>query len=142
MPVISITRLRVRSWPFLPAFFLRTLRIARQATRAEGNLAVKLLKDRHNTFWTATSWTSEDTMKAFMLAKPHGPTMRKLLDWCDEAALVRWTQPGAALPSWDEAHARLEREGRPSKVNYPSAAHAAHAFPAPTQRRTAELHFK
>jgi hypothetical protein len=38
-------------------------------------------------------------MKAFVLAKPHGPTMRSLLEWCDEAALVHWTQAGAELPS-------------------------------------------
>jgi hypothetical protein len=142
MPVVSITRLRVRSWVYLPAFFLRTLRIVRQATRAEGNLAVRLLRDRRNTFWTATSWSSDGTMKDFMLAKPHGPTMRKLLDWCDEAALVHWTQPGAALPSWEEAHQRIQQEGRPSKVNHPSAAHSAHAFPAPTTRRTADRRFK
>ena len=67
-------------------------------------------------------------MKAFMHAKPHGPTMRSLLEWCDEAALVHWTQAGAELPSWEEAHARLQKEGRPSKVNHPSAAHTAHAF--------------
>ena len=30
--------------------------------------------------------SSESAMKAFMLAEPHGPTMRKLLDWCNEAA--------------------------------------------------------
>ncbi len=83
------------------------------------------------------SWLSEGSMKAFMLAKPHGPTMRKLLEWCDEATLVRWTQAGAELPSWEEAHTRIQQEGRPSKVNHPSAAHTAHTFPAPTARRTA-----
>jgi hypothetical protein len=142
MPVISITRLRVRSWFYLPAFLVRTLRIARQATRADCNLAVKLLRDRQNTFWTGTSWSSEESMKAFMLAKPHGPTMRKLLHWCDEAALVHWTQAGAELPSWEEAHKRIRDEGRPSKVNHPSAAHTAHAIPAPIARRTRELRLK
>jgi hypothetical protein len=68
--------------------------------------------------------------------------MRKLLDWCDEAALVHWTQPDAELPSWKEAHRRLELEGRASKVNYPSTAHRAHAFPAPAARRTGDLRFK
>jgi hypothetical protein len=142
MPIVSITRLRVRSWAYLPAFFVQTLRIARQAARAEGSLAVKLLRDRRNTFWTGTSWSSEGSMKAFMHAKPHGPTMRRLLHWCDEAALVHWTQADADLPSWEEAHTRIQQEGRPSKVNHPSAAHTAHAFPAPTARRTGELRFK
>ena len=81
-------------------------------------------------------------MKAFMHAKPHGPTMRSLLQWCDEAALVHWTQAGVELPSWDEAHKRIQQEGRQSKVNHPSAAQTAHTIPAPTLRPRRELRFK
>jgi hypothetical protein len=142
MPFISITRLRVRSWSYLPAFLVQTLRITRQAAGADGNLSVKLLADRRNTFWTATSWSSEGSMKAFMLAKPHGPTMRSLLHWCDEAALVHWSQAGAELPSWEEAHKRLQQEGRPSKVNHPSAAHTAYAISIPIANQRRELRFK
>ena len=142
MPIVSITRIRVRAWSYLPAFFVRTLRISRQAARSDGSLAVALLRDRRFAFWTGTVWSSEGAMKAFMHATPHGPTMRRLLDWCDEAALVHWTQDGPDLPSWEEAHRRIQDEGRPSKVNYPSAAHTAHRFPAPTTGRTRELRFK
>jgi hypothetical protein len=142
MAFVSITRLRVRSWYYLPAFFVQTLRIARQAARADGNLGVKLLRDDRNVFWTGTSWSSEGSMKAFMHGKPHGPTMRSLLEWCDEAALVHWTQAGAELPSWEEAHRRIQQEGRPSKVNHPSAAHTAHTILAPTLRPRRELRFK
>jgi hypothetical protein len=142
MAVVSITRIRVRSWSYLPAFFVQTLRIAWQAARADGSLAVMLLRDRRNTFWTATTWSSERSMKVFMHAKPHGPTMRRLLEWCDEAALVHWTQAGAELPPWEEAHRRIQHEGRPSKVNHPSAAHTAHAFPPPLRGSTRELSFK
>lgn len=52
MPLVSITRLRVRSWRFLPGFFLYALRSAREAAKAEGNLAARLLRDQHHTFWT------------------------------------------------------------------------------------------
>jgi hypothetical protein len=142
MPYVSVTRLRVRSWFYLPAFATQTLRIARQAAHSDGILAVQMLRDRRSTFWTLTSWSSEGSMKAFQLAGPHGPTMRRLLEWCDEAALVHWTQPGPALPTWQEAHQRLQQEGRPSKVNHPSAAHLAHAFPVPAEGRTRELRFK
>ncbi len=142
MPVVSITRLRVRSWRFLPRFFFRTVRIARQAAASDGNLKVALLKDDRRTFWTSTSWTSEASMKAFMHAEPHGPTMRSLLEWCDEASLVHWTQDGADLPEWGEAHRRLQQAGRPSKVNHPSSAHTALTFPPPAVRRTGLLRFK
>ena len=103
-------------------FFLQALRAARQAAKADGNLGTKLLREGRNIFWTATSWANEAAMKTFMHAPPHGKVMRRLLEWCDEAALVHWTQEGHQLPSWQEAHTRLQRDGRRSKVNHPSPA--------------------
>jgi hypothetical protein len=70
-------------------------------------------------------------MRRFMLAQPHGKTMRKLLEWCDEAALVHWQQDQPDLPSWTEAHRRLQAEGRTSKVLHPSPDHAAFRIAAP-----------
>jgi heme-degrading monooxygenase HmoA len=121
MPVISITRLRVRSWFYLPAFVFASLRIAKQVKSAPGNLGIKLLNHRGNVFWTCTSWDSEAAMRAFMLARPHGPTMRKLLEWCDEAAVVHWTQDRLNSRR-AEAHRRMRR-GAKSKVNHPTEAH-------------------
>jgi hypothetical protein len=142
MPFISITRLRVRSWTFLPAFFIGMLQVTLQVARADGNLAVRLLRDERNTFWTGTSWSSMDNMKAFMLAKPHGPVMHRLLDWCDEAAVVHWTQTGPELPEWDEAHKRMQQEGRPSKVNHPSAEHVVFVIKTPAGGRGRDLRLK
>jgi hypothetical protein len=81
-------------------------------------------------------------MKAFMLAEPHRTAMRKLLEWCDEAALVRWTQREAELPAWIEAHRRLVEEGRPSKVNHPSQAHTSHSIPLPVNAAKREVRLK
>jgi hypothetical protein len=142
MVVVSVTRLRVRVWYYLPAFYVRAILSARQAKNSEGVLAVKVFGDRRNTFWTLTLWKSEVAMRAFMLAKPHGPTMRKLLEWCDEASLVHWTQDSADVPTWGEAHRRLLKEGRRSKVNHPSQTHIEHAIPAPTESLKGEVRFK
>jgi len=142
MPVVSITRVRVRSWRYLPPFYINTMRIARQTGKAAGNLRIALLKDQRNTFWTSTSWSSEAAMKAFMHTAPHGSAMPKLRQWCDEASIVHWTQDGPELPAWSEAHRRLETEGRPSKVHHPSPAHTAHKFPPPVVRKTGELRLK
>jgi hypothetical protein len=142
MPLISVTRLRVRSWRFLPGFLFYALRSASQAKSAEGNLAVKLLKDAHNTWWTSTAWDSEASMRKFMLARPHGAAMRQLLNWCDEAALVHWTQPDAALPDWTEAHRRMQSEGRTSKVNHPSPDHAAFKLPVPEVGPGSDITYK
>jgi len=142
MPLISVTRVRVRSWRFLPAFLFDVIRSARQAGAADGNLAVKLLRDARNTWWTCTAWDSETSMRKFMLARPHGPTMRKLLNWCDEAALVHWTQPEAALPAWTEAHRRMQSEGRTSKVNHPTPDHTAYTIAPPVIRPGNDIAFK
>jgi len=142
MPFVSITRLRVRSWLYLPIFIVQAVRAARQAKRTKGNLAVRLLKDRRNTFWTATAWANEPAMRGFMLSGVHHRIMRKLMDWCDEAAVVHWNQDSIELPTWEAAHERLQRDGRPSKVYHPSRAQAAYEFPAPAPGKAAEIRFK
>ena len=141
MPLVSVTRLRVRSWRFMPRFFLGAARSARQAGQAPGNLAVAVLRDRKLTFWTCTAWTDEASMKAFVLSGPHRAVMRNLLDWCDEASLVHWLQETKDVPAWPEAHRRLSAEGRPSKVRNPSEAHREFRIvpPVVTPRRQARL---
>lgn len=142
MTFVSITRLRVRSWRFLPFFFLYALQSARQAAKAEGNLATRLLREQRNTFWTITGWTSEAAMKKFMLGGMHRKAMSKLPHWCDEAAVAHWTQESEEMPRWEEACRRMEREGRPSRVNHPSPTHAAHRFPQPEVRAGSAVVFK
>ena len=142
MAFIAITRLRIRRWWFLPRFLIASLRSARQAAKSDGNLQVALLRDRHLAFWTATSWTSDAAMKTFMHAAPHGPVMRKLLDWCDEASIAHWTQDSPDLPSWQEAHRRLQQEGRPSKVRCPTPSHTALTFPPPDAGASAPARLK
>jgi hypothetical protein len=141
MAFISITRLRVRSWRYLPGFLIDALGSARQAARTEGNLAVKLLRESRNTWWTSTCWDSEASMRKFMVAKPHGAAMRKLLEWCDEAALVHWSQSESELPSWSEAHRRIQSEGRTSKVLHPSPEHLAFRI-APIASERGQLRIK
>jgi hypothetical protein len=87
-------------------------------------------------------WTDEQAMKAFMTAGVHRKIMRSLLEWCNEAAVVHWTQDSLQMPSWEEAHQRIQQDGRRSKVNHPSEAHTAYRIRAPEVRPTAELHFK
>ena len=135
MPVVSVTRLRVRSWRYLPPFLFYSLRASRQARNSQGNLAVTLLRDFENTFWTRTLWTTEAAMKAFMLAGAHGRVMRRLLEWCDEAALVHWEQASDREPDWQEAHQKLQAEGRRSKVSHPSPAHKSFQIRSPRLQR-------
>ncbi len=60
--------------------------------------------------------------------------MPKLMEWCDEAAVLHWQQESAAEPTWAEAHRRLLAEGRVSKVLHPSPKHATRDYPPPRTR--------
>jgi hypothetical protein len=70
-------------------------------------------------------------MKSFMLSGPHRQVMHRLLEWCDEAAVVHWVQESDREPDWQEAHGRLLQEGRRSKVNHPSPDHEKYLIPRP-----------
>ncbi|WP_210206715.1 DUF3291 domain-containing protein [Methylobacterium durans] len=140
VPSISLTRLRLCSWRFLPGFVPLTLRSARQAERAPGFLDGAVLGEPARlTFWTLTAWTDEATMRAYMLSGVHRAAMPRLLDWCDEAAVARWEAAEAALPGWAEADRRLRELGRPSKVRHPSPAHAGLRHAPPSLTRGARL---
>lgn len=106
-------------------------RSAQQAKRAAGNLQTKLVWDANLTFWTLTAWESETAMRSFMTTGDHRRAMPKLLNWCDEAAVVHWHQETDELPSLLEAHRRMVSEGRISRVNHPSADHLARHIAAP-----------
>jgi hypothetical protein len=92
MPFVSITRLRVRSWRYLPAFLIHAFSAAWQAKAAPTSIAVSLLRDANRTFWTRTLWNEEAAMRSFMLSGPHRRVMPRLLEWCDEASVVNWMQ--------------------------------------------------
>ena len=135
MPLISVTRLRVRSWGLVPQFAVESLKSARQAERSAGFLGGRLLRNPNNVFRTMTAWNDEAAMNAFRSAGAHGRVMRKLLTWCDEAAVVHWNQESRELPSWQDSHLRMVKEGRPSKVNHPSPDQTSNRMPAPEPSR-------
>lgn len=123
MAFISVTRLRLRSWRFLPAFLFHTARANAQVKRAPGLLASSLLADRDLTYWTVTSWRDQSDMRRYMTSGAHLKAMPRLLHWCDEASIAHWTQESDTLPTWPEADQRMRAEGRPSKVLHPSPNH-------------------
>jgi len=68
-------------------------------------------------------------MRAYMLSGVHQGVMRRLLNWCDEAAVVHWMQDSQQPPVWSEAHRLIQETGRTSKVNHPSEDHRARRIP-------------
>jgi len=128
---ISVTRLRLRSIRFLPAFALDPLWTRRQLRKATGLRDVALLADPAWVFWTVTAWDSAAAMRSYMSIAAHKAAMPALLHWCDEASVVHWEQPEATLPSWIEADRRMRAGGRASKVRNPAPHHADLSFAAP-----------
>jgi len=131
MTFVSVTRLRIRSVRFLPAFAVHSWRSIAQVRRAQGFRGGSLLADRKWTFWTATAWEDGAAMRRYMAGGAHRRAMPRLIGWCDEASVVHWEQEGAELPDWRQADRRMRDEGRPSKVRHPGPDHAGQTYAPP-----------
>jgi hypothetical protein len=125
MPVISVTRLRVRSLRYMPGFLWYTYQSKRQLSRSTGFLAGALAPAPSWTFWTTTAWVDETSLKRFRDTAWHKRAMPRLLDYCNEASLARWTQDTADLPAGAAMLDRLKTHGRISKVRHPTPGQAA-----------------
>ena len=136
---ISVTRLRIRSIRFLPAFALDLVWTRRQLRKATGFRDGALLADRTWAFWTVTAWDSAAAMRSYMSTGAHKVAMPALLHWCDEASVVHWEQPEATLPSWTEADRQMRACGRASKVRNPAPHHADLSFAAPRTTGTVPI---
>ena len=125
---ISITRLRLRHWWYIPEFTWRSNQSIKQARGSQGFRAGRTLLDRHQTFWTLTGWDSEAAMRAYRGSGAHKVVMPKLANWCDEAAVAHYNAD--ELPSWIEAWERI-KTGRFTPVNHPSPDQTAKRIPRP-----------
>lgn len=127
MPVVSVTRLHLRSIRFFPLFLWHAVRASRQAGGAAGFLGGWTGREPGLGFWTATAWESLDAMRAFRNAPPHLSSMKAFLRWCDEGGYVHWEQDSPQVIDAAIAYARMAEAGKLSKVLYPSARHRAGA---------------
>ena len=131
MPVVVITRLRLKDPALFDEFFASAVAAVEQAQTSAGNLGADVLADANNTYWTRTAWQERGAMHAFVGGEPHRSTMSRLDDWCDEATFIDWEQASADLPDWQASSARLIAEGQVASLTQPSDAHQSRAFPAP-----------
>ena len=131
MPVIVVTRLRLRDPALFDEFFASAMAVTEQATNSEGNLGADVLAEANNTYWTRTAWRERNLMNAFVGSEPHLSTMGHIADWCDEATFVDWEQPGAELPDWQDGYARLVASGQGASLTHATDAHHTRDFPAP-----------
>ncbi|HEY2639130.1 MAG TPA: hypothetical protein VGI66_04505 [Streptosporangiaceae bacterium] len=131
MPVIVVTRLRLRDPVFFDDFFAGAVAVTEQAQRSEGNLGADVLAEASNTYWTRTAWSDRTVMDAFVGSEPHLRIMGRIDEWCDEATFADWEQAAGELPDWQEGHARIITDGQPASLTNATDAHRARDFPFP-----------
>ena len=133
MPVIVVTRLRLKDPALLDEFFTDAVAAIEQATKAEGNLGADALADANNAWWSVTAWQDRRQMQAFVGAEPHLDIMTRLDHYCDEATFVDWEQASPALPDWRTSWTHLTADGTAAELTHPSAANQTRAFPQPAE---------
>ena len=131
MPVIVITRLRLRDPAFFDEFFASAVAVVEQAQGTEGNLAAAVLAEANNTYWTRTAWQERSSMDSFVGTEPHLSTMGRIDDWCDEATFVDWEQASADPVDWQEGHRRLVADGQAAQLTHGTDAHQTRDFSVP-----------
>ena len=139
---ISITRLRLRRWFFLPSFFIASGKCVKQAQESAGFVEGATLLDKKLAFWTVTLWRDGTSMKAYRGHGAHKDSMPRFANWCDEGCVAHWEPAEGLLPDWGEINKQMTSLGRPSPVKYPSVDHAAMKFPAPAEGEWRTRKFK
>src|SRR5262245_13892086 len=65
MAIVAVTRLQLRSFPFILPLNWASMKIERTLVASPGFLGGKVLADRNHAYWTMTSWKDLDSMRAF-----------------------------------------------------------------------------
>ena len=133
MPVIVVTRLRLRDPALLDEFFTDAVAAIEQATKSEGNLGADALADANNAWWSVSAWRERPAMQAYVDSEPHLGISTHLDHFCDEATFVDWEQDSAALPDWQTNWRHLTADGKAATLTHASAANQTRDFPAPVE---------
>jgi quinol monooxygenase YgiN len=131
MPVMVVTRLRLRRPELLDDFFVASVAVIEQAKAASGSLGVDAMAENNDVWWTVSAWQDRAAMRAFVAAEPHHSVIPRVDEFCDEATFVDWEQDSAELPAWDISYARLVAEGQSAALTDASPANQDRSFPPP-----------
>ncbi len=133
MPVIVVTRLRLRDPALLDEFFIAAVAAIEQAQKSDGNLGADALADANNAWWSVSAWQERGPMRAFVSSEPHLSIMAHLDDWCDEATFADWEQASPDLPDWPTSYRHLIADGQAASLTHSSEANQTLAFPPPVE---------
>jgi hypothetical protein len=133
MPIIVVTRLRLRNPSLLDELFTHAAAALEQGMKSEGNLGADALAEAHDAWWSKTAGQDRAHMEAYTNSEPHLSTEALLDHLCDEATFVDWEQPSPDLPDWQTTWRRLVADGHFATLTAPSDANQTRAFPAPVE---------
>jgi quinol monooxygenase YgiN len=133
MPVVVVTRLRLKDPALLDEFFTAAVSAIEQAQKSDGNLGADALADAGNAWWSVSAWTGRRQMQAFVDAEPHAGISTRLDHFCDEATFVDWEQDSPHLPDWQTSWRHLTADGKVAELTHPSDANQTRAFPPPVE---------
>jgi quinol monooxygenase YgiN len=133
MPIIVVTRLRLRDPSLLDEFFTHAAAVLEQAMKSEGNLGADALAEAHDAWWSVTAWDGRAHVEAYVNTDPHLSTEALLDHLCDEATFVDWEQASSQLPDWQTNWRHLVADGQSATLTNESEANQTRAFPAPVE---------
>ena len=133
MPVIVVTRLRLKDPALLDEFFTDAVAAIEQAQKTAGNLGADALADANNAWWSVSAWAGRGPMLAFVGGEPHLSIQTRLDHYCDEATFADWEQASADLPDWQTSWRHLTTDGKAATLTHPSEANQTLAFPPPVE---------
>ena len=134
MPVIVVTRLRLRDPALLDEFFTDAVAAIEQAMKSDGNLGTDALADANNAWWSVSAWKERHLMQAYVDSEPHLGISTRLDHYCDEATFVDWEQASPGLPDWQTSWRHLTADGKAAELTRPSAANQTRDSPRQSSR--------
>src|SRR2546421_1630553 len=131
MPVIVVTRLRLKDPALLDEFFTDAVAAIQQAQKSDGNLGADALADANNAWWSVSSWQARGPMRAFVRSEPHRSITARLDHYCDEATFADWEQDSPDLPDWQMNWRHLTADGKVAELTDASPANQTREFHPP-----------
>lgn len=127
--LVSLTRLRLNSWTHLFKF-MKISNASIQQARTDANcLAGATYMGPGLTFWTATVWTDEAAMKAYVRSGSHREAMPWLAKLCSEATTTHYESADVKVPEKAVVLSKMIEAAKFFRVEKPSQAQDAKLVP-------------
>jgi hypothetical protein len=121
MPVIVVTRLRLRDPALLDELFTDAVAAIERAMKSDGNLAADALAGADSAWRSAGAWQERRLPRQRAAPghlRPAGPT---------------GSRPAPGLPDWQTSWRHLTADGKVAELTHPSPANQNRYFPQPVE---------